>query len=263
MQTDAAVSPSLATALESLRARGLDLRRGSEPATLATPRPSVPTGHPALDDALGTDGWPRGALTLLDAPTGVGATTLAMTTLAAAQEAGGLVAWLDLDAALDPAVATCLGVELEWLLVARPADPAEAIELAAWLGRSGLIDALVLDFGERAVPDRRALDRLGSLLARSGVTSVLALAPAARPVVGAVVGVRVALHRSAWLGVGRDFVGQRVRAVVERHRWALAGGSAEIDLWFGEGRRIDPLVAALAEPRQLDVEPPALRVIGA
>ena len=91
----------------------------------------------------------------------------------------------------------------------------------------------------------------------------LALAPAARPVVGAVVGVRVALHRSAWLGVGRDFVGQRVRAVVERHRWALAGGSAEIDLWFGEGRRIDPLVAALAEPRQLDVERPALRVIGA
>jgi len=263
MQTDAAVSPSLATALESLRARGLDLRRGSEPATLATPRPSVPTGHPSLDDALGTDGWPRGALTLLDAPAGVGATTLAMTTLAAAQEAGGLVAWLDLDAALDPAVATCLGVDLEWLLVARPADPAEAIELAAWLGRSGLIDALVLDFGEEAVPDRRALDRLGALLARTGSTTALVLAPSARSVVGAAAGVRVSLQRSAWLGVGRDLVGQRVRAVVERHRWALAGGSAEIDLWFGEGRRIDPLVAALAEPRQLDVERPALRVIGA
>jgi hypothetical protein len=82
-------------------------------------------------------------------------------------------------------------------------------------------------------------------------------------VVGAVAGVRVGLHRSAWLAVGRDLVGQRVRATVERHRWALAGGSAELDLWFGEGRRIDPLLTAAAEPRPLEAERPALRVIGA
>src|SRR5690606_185334 len=107
----------------------------------------------------------------------------------------------------------------------------EAIELAAWLGRSGLIDALVLDLGERGVPDRRALDRLAAVLARAGATSTLVLAPAARGVAGAVAGVRVALHRSAWLGVGRDLVGQRVHATVERHRWVLAGGSVELDLW--------------------------------
>ena len=157
----------------------------------------------------------------------------------------GLAAWLDLDGTLDPAVAARLGVSLDWLLVARPRDPQEAIELAAWLGRSELIDALVLDLGERAVPDRRALDRLGTLLARSGATSVLVLAPAGRAVAGAAASVRVALHRSAWLAIGRDLVGQRTRAVVERQRWALAGGSAELDLWFGEGRRIDPLLAAL------------------
>ena len=86
-------------------------------------------------------------------------------------------AWLDLDGTLDAAVAARLGVRLEWLLVARPRDPGEAIELAAWLGRSGLIDALVLDFGERGRPDRRALDRLGSLLARTGATAGLVLAP--------------------------------------------------------------------------------------
>lgn len=263
LQTDAPVSPSLATALETLRARGLGLRRGSEAPTLERARPSVPTGHPALDAALGTGGWPRGALTLLDAPAGSGATTLALGSLAAAQAAGGLTAWLDLDGTLDPAVAARLGVGLEWLLVARPRDPAEAIELAAWLGRSGLIDALVLDLGERAAtPDRRALDRLGSLLARSGSTSALVLAPAGRAVAGAVAGVRVALHRTAWLGIGRDLVGQRVHAVVERHRWALAGASTELDLWFGEGRRIDPLVAVLAEPRPLEVRP-VLSVVSA
>jgi RecA/RadA recombinase len=264
-RTDAAVSPSLATALETLRARGLDLRRGTDPEPLESSRPPIPTGHPDLDAALGTDGWPRGALALLDAPAGGGATTLALGSLAAAQAAGGLTAWLDLDGTFDPAVAARLGVGLDWLLVARPRDPGEAIELTAWLGRSGLIDALVLDLGERGVPERRALDRLGSLLARSASTSALVVAPAGRAVAGAVAGVRVALHRSAWLAVGRDLVGQRVRAVVERHRWALAGGSAELDLWFGEGRRIDPLLAAQARPRRvLDVEErPALRVVGA
>jgi RecA/RadA recombinase len=261
MQTDAvAVPPSLASALEVLRARGLALRRGSDPAPIESSRPPIPTGHPALDAALGSGGWPRGATVLLDTPAGGGATTLAIGTLAAAQADGGLAAWLDLDGTLDPAVAARLGVSLEWLLVARPRDAGEAIELAAWLGRSGLIDALVLDLGERTVPDRRALDRLGSLLARAGTTSALVLAPAGRSVAGAVTGVRVALRRSAWLTVGRDLVGQRVEAVVERHRWELAGGSAQLDLWFGEGRRLDPLAASLAEPRPLDARP-ELRVV--
>jgi hypothetical protein len=267
MPTDAvAVSPSLASALETLRARGLALRRGSDPEPIEGARPPIPTGYPALDGALGSGGWPRGAVTLLDAPAGGGGTTLAMTSLAAAQGMGGLVAWLDLDGTFDPAVAARLGVHLEWLLVARPRGSGEAIDLAAWLGRSGLIDALVLDLGlgPDAIPDRRALDRLGSLLARSGATSALLLAPAGRAVAGAVVGVRVALRRRAWLAIGRDLVGQRVEAVVERHRWALAGGAAELDLWFQEGRRLDALAAALAEPRPLEgAERPALRVVSA
>jgi recombination protein RecA len=265
MSTDPTLtSASLATAVESLRARGLDLRRASEPAAVESgaARPSVSSGHPELDRALGTDGWPRGALALVDAPAGGGASTLALRTIAAAQRAGGLAAWLDLDGTLDPAVAARLGVAVEWLLVARPHDAAEAIELAAWLGRSGHIDALVLDLGVTGPPDRRALDRLGMLLARSGATAALVLAPGARASIGAVAGVRVALDRTAWLSVGRDLVGQRVRATVERHRWALAGGSAELDLWFGEGRRIDPVIELRAEPRSVD-ERPALRVVGA
>jgi recombination protein RecA len=264
MPSAAIATTSLATALESLRERGLDLRRGTDPKPMPERvRPAIPSGHPALDAALGTGGWPRGALAMLDAPRGSGGTSLALGTLAAAQEAGGIVAWLDLDGTLDPAVAARLGVSLEWLLVVRPHDPGEAVELAAWIGRSGLVDALVLDFGERGSPERRSLDRLASLLARVGSTSALVLAPSARPVVGAVAGVRLALHRSAWLAVGRDLVGQRVRATVERHRWALAGGSAELDLWFGEGRRIDAVLAATAEPRRLEAERHDLRVVSA
>ena len=103
------------------------LRRGSEPEPMPErARPSVSTGHPGLDAALAggrgdTGGWPRGALALIDAPPGFRGTSLALGTLAAAQAAGGLVAWLDLDGTMDAAVAARLGVRLEWLLVARPA----------------------------------------------------------------------------------------------------------------------------------------------
>jgi recombination protein RecA len=265
MRTDAAaVSPSLASALETLRSRGLDLRRGTQPAQSAQPRPSVSSGHAGLDVALATGGWPRGALALLDAPAGGGATTLALDGIAAAQAGGGLAAWLDVEGTFDPAVAARLGVQLDWLLLAHPTDAPEAVELAAWLGRSGLLDVVVLDLGERSHTsvDRRALDRLGALLARAGTTSVLAVAPTARATVGTVAGVRVALRRAAWLALGRDLVGQRVHATVERHRWALAGGSAELDLWFVEGRRTDALAARLAQPRPAELATrPALRVV--
>lgn len=266
MRTDTAVSPSLATALETLRARGLELRRGSEAPEPERARPAVPTGHAALDAALGTGGWPRGAATLLDGPAGSGGTTLALGALAACQATGGLTAWLDVDGTFDPAVAARLGVGLDWLLVARPRDPDEAIDLAAWLARSSLIDVLVLDLGLRAAPERRALDRLGALLARSATTAALLLAPGGRAIAGAAAGVRVGLRRTAWLAVGSDVVGQRVHATVERHRWSLAGGAAELDLWFGEGRRIDLLLAERAQPRPVEVlgtERAALHVVGA
>ncbi|HEX2194176.1 MAG TPA: hypothetical protein VHK63_04340 [Candidatus Limnocylindria bacterium] len=219
-------------------------------------RPALSTGHEALDDALGTGGWPRGALAMLDAPVGVGATTLGLQSLAAAQATGGMVAYLDPARSLDPATAARLGVNLEWLLVVHPADTAEAVELAAWLARDGRIDAMVLDLAAVAPP--RNLDRLARVLVRSGgVTLVLAGAGGREAA-----GVRVRLWRRSWLAAGPDLVGQRVEAVVERHRWALAGGRAELDLFFAEGRRTDAWLRAAAAPVE-EASRPALRTVGA
>jgi RecA/RadA recombinase len=271
MRADAAATvpaarPELDSALETLRGRGLALRRASEPLAPSsrTARPALPTGHPPLDAALRTGGWPRGALTSLDATPGSGATTLALGSLAASQAGGGIVGWLDVEGSFDPATATRLGVNLSWLLVARPTSPEEGVELAAWLARTGLIDALVLDLGPAEAP-RGGLERLATLLARVG--GVVLLLGGRGSTAGAA-SVRVALERVAWLAVGRDLVGQRVLATVVRHRWALAGERAELDLWFAEGRRIDPWLAAAATPMVSEALPgteerPALRVVGA
>jgi hypothetical protein len=252
--------------LESLRAKGL--RRGVGPmvgeavaASSPSSRGAIPTGFSALDDALRTGGWPRGSLALLDAPRGAGATSLAIGSLAAAQEAGGIVAWIDAAGCLDAATAERLGIQLEWLLVVKPTSALEAVELAGWLARSGLVDAMAIDLGEG--PDSAGsgglvagqglvagLDRLGKLLVRGRSVALLLTGEWLRAAVARVAAVRLALEREAWLAVGRDLVGQRIRATVTRHRWALAGETASLDLWFGEGRRIDALLPPLAVPRE-------------
>jgi len=243
----------------------------AQSAEVTTPgvRGAIPTGFPALDAALRTDGWPRGSLALLDAPRGAGATSLAIRSLAAAQEAGGIVAWIDAAGCLDPATLARGGVALEWLLVVRPASASEAVELAGWIARSGLVDALALDLGEgsAAASLTGGLDRLGRLLVRGRAVTLLLAGERLRSAVGRTASVRVALRREAWLSVGRDLVGQRVQATVARHRWALAGATASLDLWFVEGRRIDSLLPALAVPGEVAAgeteERPALRVLSA
>lgn len=230
--------------------------------------PAVPSGQPMLDAALGTGGWPRGSLAFLDATPGSGAVSLALGSLAATQARGGIVAWIDGDGSFDPATAQRLGVRLEWLLVVRPADAAEGVELAAWLARSRLIDALVLDLARPAAASRgvgRGLERLPQLLVRAQGVALLLAGSTLREAATRSAGIRVALARQAWLAVGADLVGQRVSATVTRHRWAASGGTATIDLWFAEGRRIDPLLADLAAPADVMLEParPALRILSA
>ena len=251
--------------LEALHDKGL--RRGVAPAR-GRPEPArgtLSTGHPALDAALG-DGLPRGSLGLFEAELGTGATTLALHVLAATQRAGGLTAYVDLPGTLDPAAAVRLGLALEWLLIVHPGSAGEALELAAWLARSRLVDALVLDLEAPGVSTsglRPLLERLPGVLARTSATVLLLADRPLRDAAMRAAGVRLRLERLAWLAVGRDLVGQRVRATVTRHRWAAPGGQAELELWFGEGRRLDalgPSLATLHERAAAQHEPAAPRV---
>ena len=267
MPSPAAATRPFPEVLAELQSKGL--RRGLTDASAPLHRP-IPTGHDELDAALRVGGLPRGSLTLLDASRGGGATTLALGVLAAAHRGGGLAAYLDLDASLDPATAARLGVQLEWLLVVRPESMDEAVELAGWLARSRLIDAFVLDVGSGGVRGPRSLGRslhrLTALLARTSATGVLVAGGTLRDAAAQTAGIRIALERRAWLAIGRDVVGQRVEATVARHRWAAPGGRAELDLWFAEGRRIDPLVAGAALPvahASVREQAPRVRVLSA
>ncbi len=247
------VSPPIQPLSEVLGAlETAGLRRGVKMMPGNPRRRSLATGQPALDAALGTAGWPAGALVSVEGPLGCGAVNLALRSLAACQRSGGLVAWIDLDDSFDRSGAVRAGLDLEWLLLVRPHDATEAVEITASLVRSRLIDLLVLDMQQLAGPrsEPRGVQRLAQLLARNEAV-VLLLAGFSI----AAAGVRLTLERRAWLSIGRDLVGQRVTADVARHRRSLAGGHAELDLWFLEGRRIDPFLSSLAEPHE-EVRPP-------
>ena len=114
--------------------------------------PAIATGFPALDQALGSGGFPRSAMSELFGPPSSGKTTLALQWVAHLQACGLAAAWIDADHAFDPAYAAALGVALESLPLACPESAEQALEMAGRLVSSGAVDAVVVDSAASLAP---------------------------------------------------------------------------------------------------------------
>ena len=73
----------------------------------------IPTGALSLDLALGIGGIPRGRVIEIYGPEAGGKTTLSLHIAAQAQKAGGTVAFIDAEHALDPSYAKLIGVNID------------------------------------------------------------------------------------------------------------------------------------------------------
>src|SRR6266480_5934954 len=113
---------------------------------------TVSTGSLGLDIALGVGGLPRGRIVEIYGPESSGKTTLALHALANAQKAGGIVAFIDAEHALDPEYAKRLGVDTDAMLVSQPDTGEQALEIADMLIRSSAIDVIVIDSVAALVP---------------------------------------------------------------------------------------------------------------
>ena len=120
----------------------------------ATPKdiPSISTGSPALDIALGIGGIPRGRVTEIYGPESSGKTTLALHIAAEAQKNSGTAAFIDAEHALDMGYAAKLGVNVEDLLLSQPDTGEQALEIADMLIRSNAVDLIVIDSVAALVP---------------------------------------------------------------------------------------------------------------
>ena len=113
---------------------------------------SISTGCLDLDIALGIGGVPKGRIVEIYGPESSGKTTVALHIAAEAQKAGGAVAFIDAEHALDPSYARKIGVDTENLIVSQPDTGEQALEITEALVRSGAIDVLVVDSVAALVP---------------------------------------------------------------------------------------------------------------
>ncbi|WP_185982779.1 recombinase RecA [Aureimonas mangrovi] len=125
---------------------------------------TVSTGSLGLDIALGIGGLPKGRIVEIYGPESSGKTTLALHTVAEAQKAGGICAFVDAEHALDPVYARKLGVNLEDLLISQPDTGEQALEIVDTLVRSGAIDVLVVDSVAALTPRAEIEGEMGDSL---------------------------------------------------------------------------------------------------
>jgi recombination protein RecA len=143
---------ALKTALNQLDKQfgvGTIMRMGDKPKDEVA---AIPTGAINLDAALGIGGIPRGRITEIYGPEASGKTTLALHCVAESQKQEGIVAFIDVEHALDPIYAANIGVDTNNLLLSQPDGGEQALEIVETLVRSNAIDLIVIDSVAALVP---------------------------------------------------------------------------------------------------------------
>ena len=123
--------------------------------------PIVSTGSLGLDAALGIGGLPRGRIVEIFGPESSGKTTLSLEAIAQCQKAGGTVAFVDAEHALDSSYAAKLGVDIDQLLLSQPDNGEQALEITDMLLSSCAVDMLVIDSVAALVPKAEIEGNMG------------------------------------------------------------------------------------------------------
>jgi len=128
---------------------------------LKIPVEVISSGILPLDVALGIGGFPRGRIVEIFGPEGAGKTTVALHAVAEAQKNGGIAAFIDAEHALDPRLASSIGVDIESLYIAQPDSGEQALYVLDTLVRSSAVDIVVVDSVAALTPQAEIDGKIG------------------------------------------------------------------------------------------------------
>ncbi|MEZ8292267.1 recombinase RecA [Vibrio splendidus] len=231
------------------------------------------TGSVGLDVSTGYGGFPRGHISEVFSPPGVGKTTLVLTSIAEAQRRGELCLFIDAEHALDPMYASKVGVNIDELYVVQPDSGEQVLYTILQMVQESLFGIIVVDSAAALDPEADKSVMMGdndtraqSLMFGKWLKNIIAplketetavvftnqirnkLSPNGTPVIGNsevtpggnalkhYVSLRVDLRLTEYYrSIDSDYIGQRILAKVVKNKLGPTCEHCELDIMTGTG----------------------------